>query len=113
MAAAVAGEGPDIWAPEVGAPCQGVEAGDLLEVVGGASSGGIIVRAGREKTSAADARRLARGSRVRAREVEGERLRYELVEGEGPASGWVRPPPPRREAFGATAGLVGDIAASG
>lgn len=59
------------------------------EVVGGASSGGIVVRSGKETSSSAESARLATGALLRQLSLEGERLRYELLEGSGPGTGWV------------------------
>lgn len=63
--------------------------GALWEVVGGAERGGILVRAGRDTASAAEAERLATGALVRELELEGERLRFQRLAGAGPAAGWV------------------------
>mmetsp|Transcript_51130 Transcript_51130/g.147541 ORF Transcript_51130/g.147541 Transcript_51130/m.147541 type:complete len:311 (-) Transcript_51130:39-971(-) len=64
--------------------------GSLWRVVGGAGVGGIIVRDGRSTASPQKDQRLALGARVRAAELQGDRLRYhELVSGHGPGSGWV------------------------
>jgi len=62
---------------------------DVWEVVGGGGRGGIIVRSGRGLSSPAEAERLSTGAVVRALERENGRVRYELVSGTGPASGWV------------------------
>mmetsp|Transcript_101070 Transcript_101070/g.286440 ORF Transcript_101070/g.286440 Transcript_101070/m.286440 type:complete len:338 (+) Transcript_101070:84-1097(+) len=64
-------------------------AGRQWEVVGGAALGGIVVRAGKEFTSAAEAERLSTGAVVDELEREGDRLHYKLVTGTGPAEGWV------------------------
>jgi len=64
-------------------------AGQMWEVVGGASTGGILVRAGRPLDSPEVGERLQTGSVVRQIELRGERLHFELVEGAGPARGWV------------------------
>mmetsp|Transcript_49391 Transcript_49391/g.118833 ORF Transcript_49391/g.118833 Transcript_49391/m.118833 type:complete len:1127 (-) Transcript_49391:67-3447(-) len=61
----------------------------LLEVVGGAAKGGIIVRAGRETSSEELSERLSTGSVVRALESDGGRVYYEMVRGFGPLRGWV------------------------
>jgi len=58
-------------------------------VVGGASNGGILVRAGQDLASAQKSDRLGTGSRVRQQALIGERLHYELLQGTGPSSGWV------------------------
>jgi len=66
--------------------------GDVFEVVGGKENGGIKVREGKDVSSpeVAGGERLATGARVRALDVAtGGRLRYELVHGSGPATGWV------------------------
>lgn len=64
---------------------------DLLEVIGGAGKGGIIVRVGKHLASTQQSQRLASGARVRVveRDVELGRVRYELLTGSGPPSGWV------------------------
>lgn len=59
------------------------------EVVGGSDKGGILVRTGRETTSPEASQRLATGALVQEEELVGDRLRYRLVKGEGPDSGWV------------------------
>ena len=64
-------------------------AGALWEVVGGGEKGGIVARRGQQTDSALIGERLATGAVVRELALEGERLRYELVEGAGPAAGWV------------------------
>lgn len=58
------------------------------EVVGGTSSGGLLVRSGQELRSA-ELGRLATGSVVRQLELQGDRMRYEKMTGGGPAAGWV------------------------
>jgi len=63
--------------------------GDELEVVGGALSGGIIVRAQVETNSLELPERLTKTSIVRVTECVGDRILYELVEGQGPKCGWV------------------------
>jgi len=59
------------------------------KVVGGADKGGILVREGQDLKSPAAGDRLATGAVVEQLELVGERLNYRLVEGTGPASGWV------------------------
>jgi len=59
------------------------------EVIGGGSKGGIVVRTGQDTASPEAPERLAKGARVRELEMAGDRLRYELVTGSGPSSGWV------------------------
>ena len=64
----------------------------LWEVVGGAASGGIVVRSGASLTTQQADLRLANGAIVRQLEKlarNSGRLRYELVRGTGPSSGWV------------------------
>uniref|UniRef100_A0A7S4RJA6 Uncharacterized protein n=1 Tax=Alexandrium monilatum TaxID=311494 RepID=A0A7S4RJA6_9DINO len=65
------------------------ETGRLWEVVGGGDKGGIIVREGREISSQKLVERLCTGSLVKQEELVGERLRYVLLEGAGPPTGWV------------------------
>jgi len=60
----------------------------LWEVVGGADTGGIVVREGKDLESAALSR-LAFGAIVHEVELEGKRLKYKKVRGEGPEEGWV------------------------
>jgi hypothetical protein len=62
---------------------------DEWEVIGGISSGGILVREGRNTSSKEVSERLRTGSIVRALEIVDGRLHYELLEGEGPETGWV------------------------
>lgn len=62
---------------------------ELWEVIGGADTGGIIVRMGVEMQSEALEPKLAFGSVLRQWEHEGNRLQYELLNGSGPATGWV------------------------
>jgi len=66
-----------------------VKGGDIFEVVGGATSGGIIVRVDKEKSSAEIPERLATGSMVKVVETDGTRASYELLSGTGPTQGWV------------------------
>lgn len=58
-------------------------------VIGGADSGGILVRSGQDLKSGKVASRLSTGSLVKQLELRGERLHYGLVKGTGPAEGWV------------------------
>jgi len=66
-----------------------LQVGDVFEVVGGSSKGGIIVRTGKETTSAEVPERLSTGSLVKALEFDAGRVHFEIVEGSGPKSGWV------------------------
>jgi len=59
------------------------------EVVGGTAKGGILVRTGEEKKSPEHSERLRTGSEIRVVETSGSRVRYELLSGEGPPTGWV------------------------
>eukprot|EP00747_Dinoflagellata_sp_TGD_P022380 gnl/TRDRNA2_/TRDRNA2_129074_c1_seq2.p1 gnl/TRDRNA2_/TRDRNA2_129074_c1~~gnl/TRDRNA2_/TRDRNA2_129074_c1_seq2.p1 ORF type:complete len:232 (+),score=36.10 gnl/TRDRNA2_/TRDRNA2_129074_c1_seq2:56-697(+) len=53
------------------------------------SSGGLLVRTGKELNSSALAPRLLAGSRVEQLELVGNRMYYRMVAGEGPDEGWV------------------------
>lgn len=59
------------------------------EVVGGAASGGVLVRTGKDKESPEASARLSVGAFVRQLQLDGERLNYELLSGAGPGTGWV------------------------
>lgn len=61
----------------------------VWEVVGGKGSGGILVRAGKELSSPRLCARLATGAIVEAVQLEGDRLHYRLLQGDGPCCGWV------------------------
>ncbi|CAE7886139.1 unnamed protein product [Symbiodinium microadriaticum] len=61
----------------------------LWQVVGGAASGGLVVRSGASLTAQQADLRLANGAIVRQLEAKSGRLRYELVRGTGPSTGWV------------------------
>eukprot|EP00930_Biecheleria_cincta_P001324 TRINITY_DN102459_c0_g1_i1.p1 TRINITY_DN102459_c0_g1~~TRINITY_DN102459_c0_g1_i1.p1 ORF type:complete len:462 (+),score=93.72 TRINITY_DN102459_c0_g1_i1:80-1465(+) len=61
----------------------------VWKVVGGGDKGGILVRVGKDLNSAQDSIRLATDSIVRELAFEGERLHYQLLQGTGPAQGWV------------------------
>mmetsp|Transcript_52163 Transcript_52163/g.121321 ORF Transcript_52163/g.121321 Transcript_52163/m.121321 type:complete len:388 (+) Transcript_52163:101-1264(+) len=61
----------------------------LWEIVGGADRGGILAREGRSLNSPGLKERLATGAIVEELELEGERLHYKLLEGGGPAEGWI------------------------
>jgi len=68
-----------------------VEKDEVFEVVGGVGKGGIIVRSGCNTLSPELQQRLSTGARVRALEFQENenRLRYELLTGSGPPTGWV------------------------
>mmetsp|Transcript_116836 Transcript_116836/g.371899 ORF Transcript_116836/g.371899 Transcript_116836/m.371899 type:complete len:342 (-) Transcript_116836:44-1069(-) len=59
------------------------------EVVGGTDKGGIVVRAGRDLTSAQLPEKLATASLVEQVGRAGDRLHYRLLSGQGPQEGWV------------------------
>jgi len=61
----------------------------LWRVVGGGDKGGIIVREGKELSSAALELRLETGAIVREEERSGDRLHFSLEQGEGPVAGWI------------------------
>jgi len=61
----------------------------IWEVVGGVDKGGIIVRKGKDTASTAETERLSTGALVLELELEGERLRYQRLQGKGPNEGWV------------------------
>jgi len=65
--------------------------GEVWEVTGGASKGGLIVREGKDISSLEVEGRLATGALVIALEhdVDAERMMYEKIAGSGPESGWV------------------------
>lgn len=63
--------------------------GQLWEVVGGSEKGGIVVRTGRELTSAQTAERLSTSAVVEELERHGDRLRFKRLTGTGPIEGWV------------------------
>eukprot|EP00930_Biecheleria_cincta_P074998 TRINITY_DN62197_c0_g1_i1.p1 TRINITY_DN62197_c0_g1~~TRINITY_DN62197_c0_g1_i1.p1 ORF type:complete len:420 (+),score=101.88 TRINITY_DN62197_c0_g1_i1:36-1262(+) len=74
---------------------------------GNGPDGGVLVRNGQDMRSEALPILLARGSEVEELELQGERLRYRLLDGIGPHEGWVtttffgrdllEPLPPRRK----------------
>mmetsp|Transcript_130113 Transcript_130113/g.277987 ORF Transcript_130113/g.277987 Transcript_130113/m.277987 type:complete len:700 (-) Transcript_130113:57-2156(-) len=61
------------------------------KVVGGGDKGGILVRKGYKTGAESCGERLATGSVVEELEIRGkdERMKYKLLEGEGPETGWV------------------------
>jgi len=61
----------------------------LWEVVGGADKGGIVAREGMDTKSALLDERLETGSVVEELELKAGRLNYRLINGNGPATGWV------------------------
>jgi len=64
------------------------DAGQFWKVVGGCHVGGIIVREGRALSSRI-IERLQTGALVRELQLDGERLHFTLIMGDGPESGWV------------------------
>lgn len=58
-------------------------------VVGGGDKGGILVREGQATSSAQCSERLSTGSLVEELELQGERLHYKLLTGDGPGEGWI------------------------
>lgn len=63
---------------------------DVWEVVAvAADPTGVIVREGIELTSEKVEQRLTLGAKVRQLELQGERLRFRLIAGRGPETGWV------------------------
>mmetsp|Transcript_32805 Transcript_32805/g.52327 ORF Transcript_32805/g.52327 Transcript_32805/m.52327 type:complete len:625 (-) Transcript_32805:164-2038(-) len=61
----------------------------LWKVVGGKENGGILVREGKDTKSSQCADRLATESVVEEVELADGRLKYKLVQGNGPEIGWV------------------------
>mmetsp|Transcript_10788 Transcript_10788/g.24358 ORF Transcript_10788/g.24358 Transcript_10788/m.24358 type:complete len:751 (+) Transcript_10788:43-2295(+) len=59
------------------------------KVIGGADKGGITVREGVNLKSKELPEKLATGTVVQELELQGERLRYKRLRGEGPLTGWV------------------------
>lgn len=66
-----------------------LKAVQIWEVIGGAISGGLLVRTGRGLGSGREPQRLRTGSVVEELELDGDRLHYKLLEGAGPVHGWV------------------------
>jgi len=60
----------------------------LWKIVGGSATGGLLVRNG-ESTDSAEVGRLSSGAQVQEVELVGCRLRYKLIDGQGPVEGWV------------------------
>mmetsp|Transcript_81419 Transcript_81419/g.174295 ORF Transcript_81419/g.174295 Transcript_81419/m.174295 type:complete len:633 (-) Transcript_81419:201-2099(-) len=63
--------------------------GQVWEIVGGVDRGGILVKAGKELTSAAEDARLSTGALVEELQFADERLHYKLLQGHGPEEGWI------------------------
>jgi len=59
------------------------------KVVGGSDCGGILVRTGRNLKSDIAPQRLATGAIIQEEELIDKRLRFTLLRGDGPLSGWV------------------------
>mmetsp|Transcript_48347 Transcript_48347/g.87399 ORF Transcript_48347/g.87399 Transcript_48347/m.87399 type:complete len:883 (-) Transcript_48347:236-2884(-) len=66
-----------------------VESSQLWEIVGGAESGGILVREGIDLGSQPKSTRLGVGAIVGEIKLEGERLNYRKLTGSGPQEGWI------------------------
>jgi len=66
-----------------------LEAMALWEVVGGAGNGGVLVRSGPALSDELCGARLSTGAVVKEIETMDGRLCYELVQGDGPSTGWV------------------------
>lgn len=62
---------------------------ELWRVVGGQSTGGLVVRTGKGTGSPRKDERLSFDAQVRELDLQGERLHYQLVLGSGPSFGWV------------------------
>jgi len=63
--------------------------GRVWIVVGGSEAGGIIVRKGKSVQSAEYNVRLSTGTKVEELELQGKRLHYKRLRGDGPDFGWV------------------------
>lgn len=61
----------------------------MWEVVGGAATGGILVRTGKSMKSPEADSRLSTGARIKELAFEDGRLNFALEEGTGPAEGWI------------------------
>jgi len=61
----------------------------MWEIVGGADKGGILVREGKETSSAQLKDRLATGALVEEVQLVGERLQFKRITGSGPERGWI------------------------
>mmetsp|Transcript_16687 Transcript_16687/g.35371 ORF Transcript_16687/g.35371 Transcript_16687/m.35371 type:complete len:224 (-) Transcript_16687:166-837(-) len=62
--------------------------GRVWRVAGGEDTGGIIVREGRDLSSAKLPHRLSTGALVHEEELVGERLHFRRLQGQGPEFGW-------------------------
>eukprot|EP00930_Biecheleria_cincta_P046649 TRINITY_DN32195_c0_g1_i1.p1 TRINITY_DN32195_c0_g1~~TRINITY_DN32195_c0_g1_i1.p1 ORF type:complete len:212 (+),score=41.48 TRINITY_DN32195_c0_g1_i1:59-637(+) len=69
-------------------PTPAAEAGPRWKVVGGADKGGILVRA-EEGLKSPELGRVSTGAILLEVSQKGERVCYKLLEGTGPATGWV------------------------
>mmetsp|Transcript_11413 Transcript_11413/g.28348 ORF Transcript_11413/g.28348 Transcript_11413/m.28348 type:complete len:414 (+) Transcript_11413:96-1337(+) len=61
----------------------------IWEIVGGADKGGIVVRDGPGTSDPQNAERLSTGALVEEISLNKDRLNYKLLEGTGPATGWI------------------------
>lgn len=63
--------------------------GNVWHVVGGGDKGGIIVRSGKDTKSAQLDKRLATGAIFEEVDRDEDRIKYQMVKGDGPDMGWV------------------------
>lgn len=63
--------------------------GVFWRVVGGKTTGGILVKEGKDTASAEVAERLQRGALLKELDLRKDRLQFEKLKGSGPATGWV------------------------
>ncbi|CAJ1368631.1 unnamed protein product [Effrenium voratum] len=63
--------------------------GSTWQVIGGRCAGGVLVRTGQDLKSPEAQLRLGFRAKVRELDLVGTRLHFELVDGFGPATGWV------------------------
>eukprot|EP00421_Protoceratium_reticulatum_P017754 CAMPEP_0168394468 /NCGR_PEP_ID=MMETSP0228-20121227/19551_1 /TAXON_ID=133427 /ORGANISM="Protoceratium reticulatum, Strain CCCM 535 (=CCMP 1889)" /LENGTH=277 /DNA_ID=CAMNT_0008407885 /DNA_START=87 /DNA_END=916 /DNA_ORIENTATION=- len=75
--------------PKTGDAKKPVSAPLAWKVVGGASSGGLVVREGVNLKSKELPEKLSTGSIIIEEELQGERVRYKRLVGSGPVTGWV------------------------
>lgn len=78
---------------------------EVWQVVGGKDRGGIVVRSGRDLSSAACPARLATGALIEELERDADRLRYRRLLGDGPDEGWIAVRVMTKELLARPAGL--------
>mmetsp|Transcript_93824 Transcript_93824/g.201443 ORF Transcript_93824/g.201443 Transcript_93824/m.201443 type:complete len:588 (+) Transcript_93824:68-1831(+) len=83
----------------------------LWEIIGGGDKGGVLVREG-EGLKSKSLPRLGTGALVEEITLNGDRLHFKLVEGEGPAEGWIAIKLPGKELAVKTDKKPGDAAAA-